>query len=647
MDHFAKIISWYDSELGKVEEFLLDIDISDKTSEDAAKAIQHSLKKLFPQEDIKLAGITTDSGGGGTLESLAAELKKLDLCTPDFLVLSCSLHNLQTCLRNAVVEHLDEGGKTEKGEFKRNVMQLLHGMYNVQTYLEGSELKQKWNIICHKLDITKKFKRLPQPVLTRWWYVGVCAACLLEDLEVWEALMQGIRNDPSSSGHAINDIASSNKSLLQEPMILSDLRLLDAFHKFWVTPHFKFLQGGDLVSNKSGYQVKHVLERFFIMHDDLKQNMQGKWKNNTHFSKFVQHLTTLTEAEKLEQEKKVESMFVTAHKSLLKNFNRYSNHLLVCSLGGESMCAQQVAKFLLGQEMETMNITYNSEFHDHQIDICRFAKFIRETCTTLEQVRTSNHLTQFSIDAIVRIANGEDVWSDSPHPSLLSFKNTFLNRYIPIASNTQMTERGVKEGTLCSTATRGEMTRSVYAVARSGFVERAGDLSEEIKLESNEEVKRDDRFRGHVKGQANITTVIRQHNFVERFRKEHPEEYNAAENRATTYLGENKGHFRETRIAEKVDLFTAHLDKDRAPNRFERLRGYTRTQRSQGKVQITKLTKGKHERVIELELTARGIHFDPKDNWTTKKNKLIEHEDNQEDKRFFVPRTSIDAFVLT
>ena len=80
---------------------------------------------------------------------------------PRFMVLSCSLHNLQTCLRNAVVKHLGEGGKTEKGEFKRNVMQLLHGMYNVQTYLEGSELKQKWNIICHKLGITKKLKRLP------------------------------------------------------------------------------------------------------------------------------------------------------------------------------------------------------------------------------------------------------------------------------------------------------------------------------------------------------------------------------------------------------------------------------------------------------------------------------------------------------
>ena len=126
------------------------------------------------------------------------------------------------------------------------------------------------------------------------------------------------------------------------------------------------------------------------------------------------------------------------HKSLLKNSNQYSNQLLVCSLGGESMCAQQAVKFFLGKEMETNNITYNSKFHDHHIDICRFAKFISKTCTTLQQVRTSKHLTQFLVDVIIIIANGEDVWYDSPHPCLLSFKNTFLNRYIPIATNVQI-----------------------------------------------------------------------------------------------------------------------------------------------------------------------------------------------------------------
>ena len=143
MEHFPKIVSWYDEEERRVKEHLLDIDVTDKTSEDAAKAIVHSLQKLFPQDEIVLHGIVTDSGGGGTLESLGRELEKLGVCSEDFLILSCSLHNLQTCLRAAVLENLGEGGKAT-GEWKRNAMQLIFGVYNIQgkQYHEPEELKK-------------------------------------------------------------------------------------------------------------------------------------------------------------------------------------------------------------------------------------------------------------------------------------------------------------------------------------------------------------------------------------------------------------------------------------------------------------------------------------------------------------------------
>ena len=58
VEHFPKIISWFNSDLGNVEEFLLDIDIIGAKSENAEKVIQFSLKKLFPEGDIKLSGIT-------------------------------------------------------------------------------------------------------------------------------------------------------------------------------------------------------------------------------------------------------------------------------------------------------------------------------------------------------------------------------------------------------------------------------------------------------------------------------------------------------------------------------------------------------------------------------------------------------------
>ena len=83
---------------------------------------------------------------------------------------------------------------------------------------------------------------------------------------------------------------------------------------------------------------------------------------------------------------------------------------------------------------------------------------------------------------------------------------------------------------------------------------------------------------------------------------------------------------------------------NRAPNRFERMTGYTRTERSEGKVQIGKLRKGSHLRALEQELEARGIVYDPKETWTKKKQRLLE---NEGDSKHFIPRTSIEAFALS
>ena len=148
-------------------------------------------------------------------------------------------------------------------------MQLLHGVYNVQTYLEGSELKLKWKAVCVMLNVNVDFRRLPCPVLTRWWYVGVCAFELLEDFKVWKQLNLGIRRDPLTQGTAIADIVSHNVSLMEEPMINSDLRLLAAVHSWWMNPNFKFLQGGDSDENRNGYQARHMLERYFTMDQEL------------------------------------------------------------------------------------------------------------------------------------------------------------------------------------------------------------------------------------------------------------------------------------------------------------------------------------------------------------------------------------------
>ena len=107
--------------------------------------------------------------------------------------------------------------------------------------------------------------------------------------------------------------------------------------------------------------------------------------------------------------------------------------------------------------------------------------FIKQKCKSKQEITNSAHLTQFAPEALQLISSGELIWAPSPTPTLLHFRKLFSQRYLPIPSQTQMTERGVKEGKICATASRSEQSRSAFAVARSGVVEKSGDRAEEIK----------------------------------------------------------------------------------------------------------------------------------------------------------------------
>ena len=149
----------------------------------------------------------------------------------------------------------------------------------------------------------------------------------------------------------------------------------------------------------------------------------------------------------------MDAFITTLQRSLTKNFFRASNQLLISALGGECLCAKQVAKYLLVQECtEQPDVTYHSEFHNRKFNLQQFRKFIDDTCTTRNKIVSSSHLTQFPPEAIQLIASGKNIWDANKHqsPSATFFRKRFDDRYSPLPTNTQMTERGVKEGTICS-----------------------------------------------------------------------------------------------------------------------------------------------------------------------------------------------------
>jgi hypothetical protein len=122
LSHFVKILLWWDKTEKKIQTFVLDIDTSEGTSEGCAEAIQHSMKKVNKSTiTLPLKGQTTYSGGGGVLESLGNQLKKRDLCSPTYLVASCTLHAIQIALANPVKKAMGEGSLGA-----RTMMQMLH-----------------------------------------------------------------------------------------------------------------------------------------------------------------------------------------------------------------------------------------------------------------------------------------------------------------------------------------------------------------------------------------------------------------------------------------------------------------------------------------------------------------------------------------
>ena len=133
---------------------------------------------------------------------------------------------------------MSEGGLDDNIKGKRNAMQLLHGVYNLQNWCEHDELKDIY-LYTRKEEEGKeeKFVKLEEPVLTRWWLVGTCACSFLASHSTWKRICNGIQKSTKSDSAAYK-VASATYQLMDKPIIMSDINLLAAIHKYYLFPHF-------------------------------------------------------------------------------------------------------------------------------------------------------------------------------------------------------------------------------------------------------------------------------------------------------------------------------------------------------------------------------------------------------------------------
>ena len=137
VEHLAKLLSYFNSNTGEVVIRLLDIDATNDNGVDIAQAIAKSLKRVRCPDKFLIHGVSTDSGGAGTADTGAKNLTVLLVTIPDPLVSCCTIHCLQLQLGNPIMKWFGSGGVK-----KKNVMQMLHCIWDVQKNLSTAEFQE-------------------------------------------------------------------------------------------------------------------------------------------------------------------------------------------------------------------------------------------------------------------------------------------------------------------------------------------------------------------------------------------------------------------------------------------------------------------------------------------------------------------------
>jgi len=402
VSHFIKLLSCWNA-AGRLDVQVLDIDGSGGTTEACALAIQASMNKLKANDEDTthlLAGQSTDSGGGGVLESLHEEMKALGLCwLHNYLIANCCIHGLQLQLSNGIKEALGEGGLDNV-----NVMQMLHSVYRLQESLDLEEWRhilylssqfvadfdpatvpEAMPIAASTEDNAKKkmtraekeaanknvfmqdmkrlhgfhsafktaaesdpsslnkyigtiFYKMIAPILTRWWTVGSGASyCFGYYLQLFHACQTVINVYPS--GSTPNDIASDLFSMLKDQENFIDMCLIRTFNKNCLNVHLDWLQSSKDLTDANGFQSHQIAARYYLMDYDLKNMLSGDRSKDYH--------TAINRGDPTKKElhlKKLNVFGVAARTSLYKHFDRWiKSSLLPASLIAEAPVANVVA----------------------------------------------------------------------------------------------------------------------------------------------------------------------------------------------------------------------------------------------------------------------------------------------------------------
>jgi len=681
--HFVKYLSWWNPDDPKVDVQLLDIDASGGTSAACASAMQAFINKLRMEDNDGtnlLCGQTTDSGGGGVLEDLHNKMDPLGICIADddsnkYLVANCTIHALQLQLAAAVRETFGEGSLD-----KVNATQMLHTAYRLQECIDGEEWRHilrkssmfvanydpsvvdnmnptnanernllqfyesynktlKFHSAFKKGEVDEASKRkltvlekMQAPILTRWWTVGVSSSyCFDHYLILYHACQTVINLYPSSA--TPNSIASDLFAMMSDQEMFVDVTLIRCFHKAYLNKHFDWFQSSDDLTSALGFQSHNIVGRYFLMDQDLR-SMMTSGRSMHEYHEAVNNWQT-DPSERLKHMDKLKVFVHQAYDMLHKHFKRWLGApLLPCALMSEAPLAKVVASIMLGHEFPTSfgdDASYNvgtetfkflSEAHSdcETIDLNRFDKFLRQQIVDNGIAYTDESLeaARLIVDKSIDFRSFD--YQDQDHGLIRLHMHAM---YLPLASQTQFVERGVKEAKYVSATDRSEEQRSCMAIIRSHTPLTRSKLDAETSHNSS-------RIQSLIES---ATERASQHNLWEANQEDREYDARIAQLRYSLKVG----HFKMERIEGKKEKIDENSNKFKKQNVTQRIKPQTKTAAVSGLIPYGKLTKARNMEDLKTELLTRGVpesEINPA-TITERKDKLKELEINRlmEDER--------------
>lgn len=499
LGRLVRELKYWCNDTSRVISIRVDADGTNADDTTVAEAIDHTLAEIEKyagsEKIIKLIGAITDTGGGGTTESNAEELKKLDRCSNDFLVANCTFHAHSKSFQNAW-EGVFGGG----GLGVNTSLQFIHTAYSLQESF-GEDFNYQWKKVT---DTPALLCKMVKPVLTRWGYVGRSARKLLEHWEQWSQMMNHGYEKYTTKESTIgrNGLRQLHDKDGNDNLKLKfEIQFLVSFCDAYWDPHFTWLHRIDDMTKLSGHSSHELPLRVFIMQTEL-DNIRENWQTMPAFEDAANTLLRLNPdivdsngdvlvGGKETTLKQIEDYFRIYRTTFTKHFKRWRERLAPLVIASQDCRAVDIfAKWYLGRDQIVPADEVcdgKDEIHARTFKYKAWLEFLETSCT--RELWLHNKFKA----AIEKVANGSRLWDTTIEDEDISNLRLFArNQIFIIPHHTQSTEAGVQETSICGANQKGETDASNLVVVRSfdcAIVnQRTADLHQRKRKRGNQHV---------------------------------------------------------------------------------------------------------------------------------------------------------------